>query len=155
MKFEEMYIINRRFRPGYGGMYTPKYLDEAIADRNLLYALNIAHNNIEILLRYIYLYGKVATQLTVTEKEVKKTDSPLFKRLCDECKQLIGEKLYNQIISFNKVRTIIHTVIVNRQLESDEEMYYNEIQKTKKYCEELFSILFRIMEDKDKTADRL
>jgi len=153
MKFDEMYNINRKFKRGDGGIYNPKYLDDAIVKGNLPYALLIAHTNIEILLRYMYLYGKVAIDRSITHKDMNKASNPMFAELCKKCKFMIGDELYGKIMKFNRLRTNIHTIVVLHQLEKDKEKYYEEIKKSKKYCEELFSLFFNFLQERNKRTN--
>lgn len=145
-----MYAINRKFKKGDGGIYNPKYLDEAIRDKDLLHSLMIAQNNIEILLRYIYLYGKIVdTNRTITQQDMIKADNPMFARLNYLCKDLMGEEEYDEIKVFNAFRTKIHTIVVINQFKQEEEIYFSEIEKTKDICNRLFSTFFKILQNKD------
>lgn len=148
-----MYEINHRFKSGYGGIYDSKYLDEALSEGNLLYALNIAHTNIEILLRYIYLFGIIVQNNQISSEDMEKVDKPTFARLLCFCSSLIGEELYDEIDKFNKIRTKIHTIVVNNQIEEDTDLHIMEINKTKDYCEKLFNVFFAILNNKNSVKE--
>ena len=150
MKLQEMYGINRQFKKGDGSIYNPKYLDEAIKDKNLLNALLIAQNNIEILLRYIYCYGIVVPRGNITTQKLKTVDNPQFKRLANLCKELIGINSHDKIIKFNKLRKRIHTIVVPDQFKGEESLFFQEIEKTKTICEDLFTIFFKILQRRNR-----
>lgn len=155
MRIKELYPINRKFKTGDGGIYNPKYLDDAIKSKDLLQSLMIAHNNIEILLRYIYIYGKIVNvDHVITEEDVIKVDKPQFASLNNLCKGIVRNGLFGDIKKFNELRTTIHTIIVNNQFKEKEEIYFVEIEKTKKICIGLSNVLFKTLQERYKQPQR-